>query len=784
MTLSGSVEERLKAALADRYRIESEIGSGGMATVYLAEDLKHPRKVAVKVLKPALAEALGHERFLREIEIVAGLTHPNILTLIDSGKADGLLFFVMPYVTGETLQARIDREGELPVEEALRIAREVADALAYAHENGVVHRDIKPSNILLEAGHAVISDFGVARAMGAAGMTDATATGIAVGTPKYMSPEQATGGQIDGRADVYALGCVLWEMLAGAAPFDGPTPNAILANKLSDTTPSLRTRRRTVPPEVEGVIDRAMAPLAADRYGTAREFEKALAEPETAVTLQAQRRRRSRKRSLAGVASTVLILLVGWWILGRGTPVEALTPYGIAVLPPENLTGEEEVFVVGQHQALIDHLAAIGGFRVISRNSTVRYQDTDMTLPEIADELGVLAVVTSSLERHGDTVGLRVQMIETDPEEDQLWSGSTHEVISGLYSMYGDLALSIAASADVRVTTAEETRLGAERPIDPETYGAFLEGMHYIYKDTPEDAAKGISLLREVVDQNRSDALAWAGLAFGYVAIGHGPLPTPDVWTNARAAADRALRLDPNLAEAWSAKADVLFFDDWDWEGAEAAFQRANELNPSIAYNHFQYAWLLLVMGRYEEAVVEHELAAELDPFTPWQVALLGWCYLYGGEIEKAKEEAQRTLDLYPDDATGLFVLGAALQMEGRNEEAIAIHERMGELYPFFRWLTGATYARAGRSEEARRIAAEIEAGEMTGMDAYGLAVLYGALGDVEATYRWFTHEPNHCWRPAAWIDPIVGIPPEVLSDPRFDDFLDRLGLEIPWRQG
>jgi len=221
--------ERLRAALADRYRIEGELGSGGMATVYLAEDLKHPRKVAIKVLKPALAESLGHDRFLREVEIVAGLTHPNILKLIDSGESDGLLFFVMPYVSGETLQDRIRRGGPLPVEEALRIAREVADALAYAHENGVIHRDIKPSNILFEAGHAVISDFGVARAVGAAGGTEATATGIAVGTPKYMSPEQATGGEVDGRADIYALGCVLWEMLAGGAPFDGPTPQAILA---------------------------------------------------------------------------------------------------------------------------------------------------------------------------------------------------------------------------------------------------------------------------------------------------------------------------------------------------------------------------------------------------------------------------------------------------------------------------------------------------------------------------------------------------------------------------
>jgi len=782
MTSPEDTQERLKTALADRYDIEGKLGGGGMATVYLATDLKHRRQVALKVLHPELAATVGHERFLREIEIVAGLTHPHILTLIDSGEADGLLFFVMPYVSGETLQSRLEREGPFPVEEALRIAREVADALAYAHENGVIHRDIKPSNILLEAGHAVISDFGVARAVGLAGETEATATGIAVGTPKYMSPEQATAGEVDARSDVYALGCVLWEMLAGDAPFDGPTPQVILANKLSETTPSLRTRRRSVPSEVEGVVERAMAPLAADRFGSARELERALAQPETAERIRPRRRRRARLLRLAGFAVVALMCVAAWWMFGRGTPLEAASPYALGVLPPENLTEEEEYFVVGQHQALIDHLASIVGFRVISRPSVMRYRDTDLTLPEIAAELGVRGVVTSSLERRGDTVGIRVQMIEADPEERQLWSGSFHEVIADLYSMYGEAARSIAASADVRLTPAEETRLGGERPIDPAIYEAYLKGMHLVSKDTPEDIAEGLRYLNEATDRNPTDAMAWAGLALGYVASEHGPLPTPEGAMRARAAAERALRLDPSLAEAWSAVADVRFFWDWDWEGAEEAFKRANELNPSIAYNHFQYAWLLLILDRYDEAVVEHELAKELDPFTPWQSALLGWCYLYGRETEKAKVQALRTLELNPYEPSGLFVLGAAQLMEGQVEEAIATHEQMGQMYPFFRWLTGATYARAGRTREARQIAAEIQAGELTGMDAFGLAVLYAALGDVEAAYRWLTHEPNHAWRPAVTIDPILGFPREVLADPIFDEFMERLNL--PWWEG
>ena len=419
---------------------------------------------------------------------------------------------------------------------------------------------------------------------------------------------------------------------------------------------------------------------------------------------------------------------------------------------------------------------------MISRPSVLRYRDTDKSVPEIAAELGVRGLVTFSLERHGDTVGIGVRMIEASPQERQLWAGSFDENISDLYSMYGKAARDIASSADVSLTPADETRLGGTRSIDPATYEAYLKGMHLVYKDTPADIAQGLIHLHEATDRNPTDAMAWAGLALGYVAVGHGPLPTPEVWTRARVAAERALRLDPNLAEAWSATADVRFFEDWDWEGAEEAFRRANELNPSIAMNHFQYAWLLLVLNRYEEAVVEHELAKKLDPFTPFQSALLGWCYLYGGEIEKAKDEARRTLELHPDEPSGLFVLGAALQIEGRTEEAIATHERMGELYPFFRWLTGATYARAGRDQDARRIAADIEAGKMTAMDVFGLAVLYGALGDVETTHRWLTHEPNHCWRVAVAGDPIVGVPRGVLADPRFDEFMARLNL--PWWEG
>ena len=776
------VAARLARALEDRYVIEREIGRGGMATVFLATDRKHRRKVALKVLHPQLAASVGPERFLREIEIVAGLTHPRILTLIDSGEADGLLFYVMPFVEGETLEDRIEREGPLPVEEALRIAREVADALAHAHEKGVIHRDIKPSNILFEAGHAVIADFGVARAVDAAGAEGMTSTGLTVGTPAYMSPEQASGSDVEGQADIYALGCVLWEMLTGQPPFTGPTPLAILARKVGDETPDLRTHRRDVPPVVEGVVAKAMAPHVEDRYASARELEQALAAPEAAERTPSGWQHRNRTRRLAGVALAIVAAAAAWWFFARGTPVEAAAPFTLAVLAPENLTGEEEYFVEGQHEALIDHLAAISGFRVISRSSIQRYDARELTVPEIAEELGVQGVVTSVLARDGDTVRIRLQLIEAEPRETLLWNGELDETIAGLYGMYGEAAREIAASAEVEITPDEAARLRGDRRINPATYEAYLQGMHLVQKSNPQDIAEGLALLHEATDQNPTDAMAWAGLALGYSAVGHGPSPTPEVWTRARAAANRAVRLDSTLAEAWSALGDVRFYADWDWEGAEEAFRRANELNPSIPMNHFHYAWLLLVLNRYDEAVAEHELAYQLDPFTPFQSALLGWAYLYGGDTEQAKERARRTLELRPDGNMGLLVLGAAQQMEGNDEEAIATHERMAEVHPYMRWALGVTYARAGRAEDARKIAREIEAGDVIPLYATGLAAVYGALGDVEATHRWLTHEPNHAWLVGVAIDPIVGIPPEVLSDPMIDEFMAR--LDLPWWEG
>jgi len=408
---------RLQAALTGRYTIEHELGRGGMATVYLAQDLKHGRPIALKVLRPELAAALGPGRFLREIEIAARLTHPNILPLHDSGEAGGLLYYVMPYVDGESLRSHLAREGPLPLDRALEIAREVASALGYAHEHGVVHRDIKPENVLLESGHAVVADFGVARAVWELAGDRLTETGIAVGSPAYMSPEQAGAEErLDGRSDIYALGCVLYEMLVGEPPFTGPTPRAVAAKHLRQSVPSARITRPGVPAAVDRVIRTALAKVPADRFSDAAHFAAALA------ACAGQPGRRLAPRRWTGVVvAAALTVAVGRWAWARWSgspslpvPAARLDPTHVAVLYFDDLSEGRTLRHVagGLTEDLIDQLGQVDALRVISSSGVAAYRERSVPLDSIARTLGVGTIVTGSVGRSADRLRVAVRLID------------------------------------------------------------------------------------------------------------------------------------------------------------------------------------------------------------------------------------------------------------------------------------------------------------------------------------------------------------------------------------
>ncbi|MCH7876065.1 MAG: protein kinase, partial [Gemmatimonadetes bacterium] len=475
------VLDRLKAALAERYRVDREIGAGGMATVYLAEDIKHHRQVAIKVLRPELAAVMGAERFLREIEIAARLQHPHILPLYDSGEADGLLYYVMPFVEGESLRQRLDREKQLPIEDALKIAQEVGDALSFAHSRDVIHRDIKPENILFEGGHAVVSDFGIARAVTAAGGDHLTETGMAIGTPKYMSPEQAAGSKdLDGRSDLYSLGCVLYEMLAGQPPFTGPTVESVIKQHLTAEPPNVTAMRPAVPADIVGVLARALAKTPADRFSPVGVFVEALAKRESAVVATAAPaaeattpigRKPGLLRVAVGIVALATVFIVVLRILPGGSPAASEVPR-LAVLPFSNLgSPEDEYFADGITEEITSRIAEISGLRVISRQSVIQYKGSDKTLKQIGEELSVSYVLEGTIrtDRAPDGSGqVRVtpQLIRVS-DDAHLWTNRyTANLVPGeIFGVQEQIANQVAQALDVTLLEPERQRLAA-RPTD------------------------------------------------------------------------------------------------------------------------------------------------------------------------------------------------------------------------------------------------------------------------------------------------------------------------------
>jgi serine/threonine-protein kinase len=765
--------ERLTAALADRYAFERELGSGGMATVYLAQDLKHGRQVAIKVLRPELAAALGTERFVREIEIAAKLSHPHILPVFDSGEAEGLLYYVMPFVEGESLRDRLNRESRLSVPEAIRLTDQIASALAYADEHGVVHRDIKPENILLAGNQAIVADFGIARAVAAAGGARLTGTGLAIGTPTYMSPEQAFGShEVDGRTDVYALGCVVYEMVSGRAPFEGPTVQALLAGHAAGTVPRIRASRPDVPLFLERAVLRALAKDPADRFLTAAAFAEAL----TTGTVVARVPRRRRRRWMVGTAAALVVLAAGWGVF---TTMGASRIERLAVLPLTDLAGDtaQAYLLEGVHEALISELAQLR-LPVIARTTMRRYQGTDKSVREIARELSAHGVIEAAFFRKGDSVEITARLYDADERE--LWNGSYDGDLPNVVALYRGFARAIANRVRLRLTPAAEERLSRASPVNPAVYEAYLKGMYILSRSTPvDDLSEALGYFEQAIEANPAEARAYTGLAYAYTTMGHGPAPPPDVWPKARAAAERALRLDSTLAEAWTALASVKYYYEWNWEEAERAFRRANELNPSLPINHYHYAWFLMTMGRGKEALAEHHRARELDPLTPLHTVWISGLYQAMGDHERAIVEARKAAEQYPSSPIPLYVLGESSALLGRHDEAVAAHERLVSMDPRWRHGLGVTYARAGRTADARRILAELEAEPPSSWLALGLAELHAALGDREEALRWLQYEPRHAW----WM--VIGRMPvfdPLRNDPRFEALVRQLNL--PRRTG
>ena len=751
------LSQRLQDALSDRYRIERELGRGGMATVYLAEDLKHHRRVAIKVLDPEVAAAIGPERFRREIETVARLNHPHILPLHDSGAADGLLFYVMPYVEGKSLRERLSREKQLPVEDALRIAREVADALDEAHRHGIVHRDIKPENVLLEGRHAVVADFGIARAVASAGGEKLTATGIAVGTPAYMSPEQATGSrELDGRSDLYSLGCVLFEMLAGVPPFAGPTVESLAHQHLSVTPRPVTELRPAVAPTVRDALARALAKTPADRFATVAEF---------AATFET-----------GGV--------VAHTGMGPRTTSSAAGPVvrSLAVLPLENLSGDplQEYFADGMTEALIATLCRIGALRVISRTSVMTYKGVRKPLPAIARELNVEAIVEGTILPIGDEVRITVQLISTR-DDALLWSESFDRHLRDVLSLQGEVSRAIAAAVRIELSRAEKSLLGERRQVDPAVYRRELMGRQAMAQRSVEGFRLAVEHFRQAIALDSTYAPVYAGLSEALMLLSnYGIEPPRATHQPARDAVNHALELDPALHEGHVSLATILWQYEWDWDRAEDEIQRAIELNPGAANARHWHSVFLAVAGRFEEALAENRCAQELDPLSHIFVAFEGWILAFEGRDDEAIERLRHAIELDPRYVPALFYLGLSLTRVGRGDEAVEAIEQAvqlsGRLTRTLAYLVFAC-ARAGQRERAGEVLAELEERSRTSyVPPYFLAIAHGALGHLDRAMDWL--ERGYVERDVMMRDLAVDPACEPLrQDERCRDILRRMGL-------
>jgi TolB-like protein/tRNA A-37 threonylcarbamoyl transferase component Bud32/Tfp pilus assembly protein PilF len=662
------VLDHLKAALGDRYTIERELGRGGMATVYLARDLKHQRHVAIKVLDPELARALGAERFLREVEVTANLNHPHILPLHDSGEADGFLFYVMPYVEGETLRERMNREGQLPLDDALQITREVAAALSYAHSHDVIHRDIKPENVLLSAGEAVVADFGIARAITAAGGEHLTDTGISIGTPTYMSPEQASGEhQIDGRSDIYALGCVLYEMLVSEPPFTGPTAHAVIAKKLSEPTPRISVVRESVPPGVAAALTKALAKTPADRFGTASAFTEALTSE-----LVVARVGRRRWPWLATSGATIVLLAAVALVLLNGLSGPAYER--LAVLPPANLMNdpEQEYFVEGVHNALISELQR-AGVTVIARTSVLQYENTQKPIREIAGELGVDALVEAAVVRAADSVEIEARVVDGTTEQYVADPIVRRSDLRNIERLYRGLTAAIAAEIHAALTPQAEARLTSAREVDPQAYDAYLKGQFYAGKMTPPDLEAALRYFELALEHDPEYARAYAGIALAWGIRSQFAYVRPrDAVPHMRAAAERAAELDSSLAEVQWALAGVRTWHLWDWAGAEVAFERAIEINPNYPDVRAGYSHFLLHMQRPDEALRQSQLAVALDPFNPLIQLFHGFVLGRLGRYDDAIAQFNTLLRTVPNHPGAHLGLQHVYHEKGMYDESLA----------------------------------------------------------------------------------------------------------------
>ena len=752
---------QLERTLGETYTIERELGGGGMSRVFLATDKALGRAVVVKVLPGETAGALSLERFRREIRLAASLQQANIVPVLSAGDAGGVAYYTMPFVKGESLRAHLNEKGALPVAECVAIVRDVARALAFAHGEGVVHRDIKPENILLSGGTAVVTDFGIAKAL-AASSTDVdnptlTQAGTSLGTPAYMAPEQVVGEQVDHRADIYALGLVSYEMLAGVSPFAGRSAQAMLAAQVMEPTPPLAERRPDAPP---GLVALIMQCLAKDQAGR----------PGSATALLAALETMTGPHEAIGAASL---------------PIE--TP-SIAVLPFENLSPDpaDEYFADGLTDEIITDLSSVGGLRVIARASMMRFKRTGKEPRVVAREVGARYALDGSVRRAGPSLRLTVRLTDAR-DATVIWSDKINGSVEDVFAIQERISRTIVDALRIAFSPQDAQRLADSarpRAANAEAVEEYLRGRHFFALATEEGLAKSQASFRRATELDPTFAAAFAGLAHtsAFMTVGWQALPPRETMPKAQAAARRAVDLDPRLAEAHVALGVVAAFYDWDLPAAEREFREAIRLNANYAEAYYSYAQSLMWLdSRFAEAVEYGRRAVAISPLDPWALWYLGLAYYFGRDYETRIDIHRRLIALHPHWGFGYFGLGMTLSTVGQPAEATASHLRAIELdgrSPQHLAGLGASYTLSGNDAGALECLAELDEHERKGKSVWAWKlIIYATLGRADDVIG--ALERAYDERASTLIiqlnHPFLDF---VRQDPRFHALLRRMGLD------
>ncbi len=675
--------ERLRDALSQTYSIDRELGKGGMATVYLAQDCKHERLVALKVLHPELAASLGPDRFLREIKTVARLNHPHILPLHDSGEVEGLLYYVMPYVEGESLRERLDRDEFLPVEEVVGLTRGIASALDYAHRHNIVHRDIKPENVMLYEGEAMVMDFGIAKAVSSAGAENLTQTGMMVGTPAYVSPEQAAGEtNLDGRSDQYSLACVVYEMLSGQRPFNGPTPQAILAKRFTDTVKPLRSVRSSIPENVERALTKAMSTEVDGRFRTVGMFAQALASTSLTTPTDTQ----TMPQPVVSSAKS------------------------IAVLPFTNMSAdaENEYFTDGMAEEIINALSKIQALRVASRTASFAFKGKSEDIAEIGRKLRVSTFLEGSVRKMGNRLRITAQLVNV-ADGYHLWSERYDREMEDIFAIQDEISQAIVKALRVILSEGEKKQIEKARAVNVQAYDYYLRGRQYhqLRRKSLEYARQ---MFNKAIEIDPEYARAYAGVADCYSLLYTYFDAREFNLRQADKASSKALELEPELAEAHVAKGLAVSLSKR-FDEAEEKFETALRLDPKLFEAAYWYARARLAQGEYEDAIKLFERASNLRPEDYQTPGFLAQALTALGRTEEAQAAYRRSaklidqhLELNPDDPRAC-ILGAVTHANLHDtERAVKFAERamvVDPEDPMLLYNVACTYARIGKNEES-----------------------------------------------------------------------------------